>query len=529
MRRVRPAASAGRAASTAHRSKALSQRGRNGQPTSGRSSRGGAPGNRDDRLVEVVEIRRGCEQEPRVRMARARGRASSTPASSTILPAYITTAWSQSCATTGKSCVTRTSARPKSRHSASSSSRICACTITSSAVVGSSAISTFGPARERHRDRGALAHAARQLVRETRGPRCVGMPTDSSSSPTWARAAAPCATSCELERLDDLRADRTDRVERVHRALEDDRDVDPAVRAHRRLAAGEDVLAVEEDAARRARARRQQAHDRERRGRLPAARLADEPDPLARLEREADALDGVQLAPPSSSNQTCRSSISSSAATAPDPFPPPSRTESRRPSAVARRRRACSARRAGAMPDACRVRAAACRARARRAARGAPRARPRSSGSPASRTPARMSPQSHRSMSPTTTPTTPSSLPACRSWVSDAVDVVRRRLVVLEEEDRAVELDLPRRAHRLHQEPEAAADERRGDRSRRGSPARTGRRGRAGPRRSPRRAARELERLTREGGRLLVARCPRARRRRPSRARPAGGARRGAR
>src|SRR5215470_1338383 len=42
-----------------------------------------------------------------------------------------------------------------------------------------------------------------------------------------------------------------------------------------------------------------------------------------------------------------------------------------------------------------------------------------------------------------------------------AVEVVRRRVRVLEEEDDAVEVDLPRRAHGLHEEPQAAADERR--------------------------------------------------------------------
>ena len=40
------------------------------------------------------------------------------------------------------------------------------------------------------------------------------------------------------------------------------------------------------------------------------------------------------------------------------------------------------------------------------------------------------------------------------------VDVVRRAVRVLEEEDRAVELDLPLRPHRLHEQPEAASDER---------------------------------------------------------------------
>ena len=45
------------------------------------------------------------------------------------------------------------------------SSRICAWTVTSSAVVGSSAISSVGGVDQRHRDHHALAHAARELVR----------------------------------------------------------------------------------------------------------------------------------------------------------------------------------------------------------------------------------------------------------------------------------------------------------------------------------------------------------------------------
>src|SRR5207253_11245534 len=44
-----------------------------------------------------------------------------------------------------------------------------------------------------------------------------------------------------------------------------------------------------------------------------------------------------------------------------------------------------------------------------------------------------------------------------------AVDVVRRRVRVLEEEDRAVGLELPRRREGLEQEPETASHERGGD------------------------------------------------------------------
>ena len=56
-------------------------------------------------------------------------------------------------------------AMPRFARSASSSSRICACTVTSSAVVGSSAMSSSGSRGERDGDHHALAHAAAQLVR----------------------------------------------------------------------------------------------------------------------------------------------------------------------------------------------------------------------------------------------------------------------------------------------------------------------------------------------------------------------------
>ena len=76
--------------------------------------------------------------------AAGRGRACRPDRISATRPAYITTARSQTCVTSGRSCVTRISARPRSTVSDSSSWRICACTITSNAVVGSSASSTFG-------------------------------------------------------------------------------------------------------------------------------------------------------------------------------------------------------------------------------------------------------------------------------------------------------------------------------------------------------------------------------------------------
>ena len=63
---------------------------------------------------------------------------------STILPAYITATSSTISATTPRSWVIRRIAMPSCSRRSFISSRICACTVTSSAVVGSSAIRSFG-------------------------------------------------------------------------------------------------------------------------------------------------------------------------------------------------------------------------------------------------------------------------------------------------------------------------------------------------------------------------------------------------
>jgi hypothetical protein len=64
-----------------------------------------------------------------------------------------------------RSWVMKSSAMPISACNSSSSARICAWMVTSSAVVGSSQISSCGLAGQRHGDHGALALAAAQLVR----------------------------------------------------------------------------------------------------------------------------------------------------------------------------------------------------------------------------------------------------------------------------------------------------------------------------------------------------------------------------
>ena len=68
----------------------------------------------------------------------------SAPRSSTTWPAYITATRRAISATTPMLCVTSTSAMPRSFCSPRSRSRIWAWMVTSSAVVGSSAISSFG-------------------------------------------------------------------------------------------------------------------------------------------------------------------------------------------------------------------------------------------------------------------------------------------------------------------------------------------------------------------------------------------------
>src|SRR3712207_2855939 len=90
------------------------------------------PTRRADELTRA-EIRAGAERKRPVTLWR-----------SICWPAYCTTTRCAVSATTPMSCVMRTSAMPVSFWSASSRSRICAWMVTSSAVVGSSAISSFG-------------------------------------------------------------------------------------------------------------------------------------------------------------------------------------------------------------------------------------------------------------------------------------------------------------------------------------------------------------------------------------------------
>ena len=91
---------------------------------------------------------------------RGRAKMSSTEASSTARPAYITTTRSAISATTPRSCVMKRIAMPNSACSRRIRSRICAWMVTSRAVGRLVGDEQPGTAGKGHRDHDALAHTA---------------------------------------------------------------------------------------------------------------------------------------------------------------------------------------------------------------------------------------------------------------------------------------------------------------------------------------------------------------------------------
>ena len=212
---------------------------------------------------------------------------------STIRPAYMTASRSHDSASTARSWLIRISASPSSARSRSSRSSTCACMITSSAVVGSSAITSAG--------RQASAKAIMARWRWPPESWCGYARPCVEDSPTVFSSSAirpptlPRLRLVQLDRLEDLAVDALDRVEGVHRALEDERDVAPAHELHPALGPAVDpdrllgARRVQRDRPARHQRRRQQLHDRQRRRRLAAARLAGQPERLARLDSQVDA------------------------------------------------------------------------------------------------------------------------------------------------------------------------------------------------------------------------------------------------
>ena len=125
--------------------------------------------------------------------------------------------------------------------------------VTSSAVVGSSAIRRLGRRGQGQRDHHPLRHAAGELVRVAAQDRAPGRAVRRRQQ-LASRAAAPRrrAARVDAQHLRERLADAEDRVQRGARVLEDHRDLLAADRAH--LALGRSVsrsCAPEEDLARR--------------------------------------------------------------------------------------------------------------------------------------------------------------------------------------------------------------------------------------------------------------------------------------
>ena len=145
-------------------------------------------------------------------------------------------------------------------------------------------------AGQRHRDHDALLLAAGELVRvRRREPRPAADLLEQLADPRVARRAGcrPCVV--QQDRLGDLPADLLHRVERVQRALEDDRRLGPAHRAQPAERHRQHVLAVEQHPPGRPSpsAGHQPQHGRRQR-RLAAARLAGDAEASRRPRRSSD-------------------------------------------------------------------------------------------------------------------------------------------------------------------------------------------------------------------------------------------------
>ena len=185
--------------------------------------------------------------------------------------------------------------------SSASSSRICAWIVTSSAVVGSSAITSFGSHHQRHRQHDPLAHAARELVGVVveRGAPRSGCSTRSSISTARWRASSLPMPLVRAHRLDDLLADRERGIERSSSA--------PGRPSTRPCRGPAHVPPRRATAGRRRRGGRAPAADAappggksrisvKRGHRLAAAALADDAEHLAVPHSERNVVDRVEAA-----------------------------------------------------------------------------------------------------------------------------------------------------------------------------------------------------------------------------------------
>ena len=167
--------------------------------------------------------------------------------------------------------------------------------VTSSAVVGSSAISSAGSSTS------AIAIMMRcrcppeswcgydAIIRSGSGS-C----TARTMSRTFSRRARGLQVRVRREHLVDLVAAAHDRIQRRHRLLEDHRHPRAAQFAQPGLVGGQQILPGEADvAAGGGETLRQQAHDRVRDDALARARFADEAHDLAAVHGQVDAIHGA--------------------------------------------------------------------------------------------------------------------------------------------------------------------------------------------------------------------------------------------
>ena len=159
--------------------------------------------------------------------------------------------------------------------------------VTSSAVVGSSASSSFGRTGQRDGDHRPLPHAAGKLVRIFVEP-AVGI-GNADDGHQFERPLPPLPG---VERLVgdqvflDLHADRQDRVQGRHRLLENHRDLAATQPAEFFRGHGNEIAAAPVDTAAHVSRFADQPHDGTQRDALARAGFADEADDLARADVE---------------------------------------------------------------------------------------------------------------------------------------------------------------------------------------------------------------------------------------------------
>src|SRR5215472_5792406 len=201
-----------------HRSRANAQRLANTQPATRCLRFGTTPGISANLVCAAASEAPSLGtalSRPRVYGCRGERNSSATGASSTLRPAYITMTRSAISATTPRSWVMRMMAAPTRCLRSVMRLRICAWMVTSSAVVGSSAIRSFG------RQASAMAHAAGQLVRIlARAPARLGDADKAEHLHHALLDALAAEPLMQPQGFGDLTADGENRIEARHRLLE---------------------------------------------------------------------------------------------------------------------------------------------------------------------------------------------------------------------------------------------------------------------------------------------------------------------